>query len=439
MSAKTRVHEKWQEVVTELNLDLREPVNFVDAKQVKRITGEEPRIIAKMDSQSDMPALFRDNGVFVLPINNHTYAIVRGRGYHSLESIVEPPSAFSSTFPFRPVAPSVGGGEMQFVDWAYNSGLLERFLRVDSLFLMVRGRKFSPPFSFRVGGSPTLHVDGVQVEIDGGFEGEHTFVALEAKVNRSEDFIVRQLYYPFRFWQETFRAKGATKEVRPIFFVYDSPSETYNFWEYRFQDPADYESIQLLRSSRYLLSWEPLNLRHLESIRPDFDTPRRQIVPQADDVSKIAEIPFLAWRETNTAAKVADYFGFDKRQSSYYSQAAEALGLVALERGRYELTDQGEEFVHKPSPARNEILCRMMLRLPVFNEALTTMLLDPKRTITKLELSSILRRAGITGTTVGRRTRTLLAWFEWMERTFGVVEVEATRVSLSRHQRRLDE
>src|SRR3989442_11963349 len=109
---------------------------------------------------------------------------------------------------------------------------------------MVGGRKFSPPFSFRVDGSPVLHVDGVQVEIDGGFEGEHTFVALEAKVNRGDDFIIRQLYYPFRFWQETFKAKGAVKEVRPIFFVYDSPSETYNFWEYRFQDPADYESIQ---------------------------------------------------------------------------------------------------------------------------------------------------------------------------------------------------
>jgi hypothetical protein len=37
-----------------------------------------------------------------------------------------------------------------------------------------------------------------------------------------------------------------------------------------------------------------------------------------------------------------DAFGFVKRQSSYYRQAAEILGLVEQDNNRYKLTDRRE-------------------------------------------------------------------------------------------------
>jgi len=420
-------------------LDLREPVNFITAKQVKHLAGEEPRIMAKMDSRKDLPAVFRDNGVFVLPIDNRTYALVRGNGYHDLETIRSAPSNFPSTLPFDLVSSRVGLGEMQHIDLAYNAGLLEHFLDVDSLFLNVRGRKYSPAFDFTVDGSPVLHVGGVQVEIDAGLEGEHAFVALEAKVNWGGDFIVRQLYYPFRFWQETFRSLKVEKDVRPVFFVYDAPSATYNLWEYRFAEPHDYESIELVRSSRFKLFPKPLDIDRFRDVRPDSSSERRKIVPQADDVSKIGEIPFLAWLGVDSAKKLAEHFEFDRRQSSYYSQAAEALGLIELRRGRYAVTGLGEDYVRKAAPLRNEMLCRLMLQLPLFNEALASMLLSRSKTIARGDLADLIRKRGYSGSTLGRRTRTLLSWFEWMERTFGLVEVREGQVSLERRQSRLPE
>ncbi len=427
------------QVVKELGLDLTKPINRVTARQIKKITGEEPRIMAKMDASSALPQAFRSGGLFVLPISNGEYIIVRGGGYHDLEAVASPPRTFQSAMPFDLVTARVGQSEMQHVDLAYNSGLIEHFAGVDSLYLSVRGRKYSPPFDFRVNGSPSIHVDGVQVEIDGGFEGEEVFVTLEAKIDWTGDFHIRQLYYPLRFWDQTLGSKGGSKVVRPMFFVYDSRARTYTLWEYRFGIPEDYESIELVRSERFTVEWKPLQMARFEAVAPDDGGERRRIAPQADDVVKIGELPFLVWLGLDSAAAVAKHFGFDRRQSSYYSQAAEALGLIELRHHEYVLTNLGAEYVRKSAPDRNEMLCKLMLRLPMFNEALATMLLARRKEISKQQIVSLVRTRGYSGSTLGRRARTILAWFEWMERTFGLVEVRKDGVSFGRHQRRISD
>ena len=130
-----RIHEKWTRVVEELGLDLTKPINRVTARQIKRITGEEARIMAKMDARSDLPQVFRSQGVFVLPISNGEYIIVRGDGYHDLEAPESISRKFQSTMPFDLVTSRVGRSEMQYVDLAYNAGLIEHFANVDSLYL----------------------------------------------------------------------------------------------------------------------------------------------------------------------------------------------------------------------------------------------------------------------------------------------------------------
>src|SRR5438552_5170993 len=129
-----RTHEKWASVVKALNLDLKKPLNRVTARKIKEITGEEPRIMAKMDASSDLPQIFRSEGVFVLPISNGEYVIVRGEGYHDLEPTASPSRKFQCAMPFDLVTSTVGRSEMQYVDLAYNTGLIEHFARVESLY-----------------------------------------------------------------------------------------------------------------------------------------------------------------------------------------------------------------------------------------------------------------------------------------------------------------
>jgi hypothetical protein len=65
-------------------------------------------------------------------------------------------------------------------------------------------------------------------------------------------------------------------------------------------------------------------------------------IPQADDVNKIIQFPLRVFEGYDTSQKMIDAFGFVKRQSSYYRQAAEILGLVEQDKNRYKLTDRGE-------------------------------------------------------------------------------------------------
>lgn len=116
-----------------------------------------------------------------------------------------------------------------------------------SLVLTIRGRKFTPQFSFRVGLNE-LDTESVQTEVDAGYEGKTSIVLIEAKNVSTTNVIIRQLYYPFRQWSE-----NTSKTVYPVFFekrVIDGENIFY-IWQFEFTDVEDYNSIRLVKSGRY--------------------------------------------------------------------------------------------------------------------------------------------------------------------------------------------
>jgi hypothetical protein len=115
-----------------------------------------------------------------------------------------------------------------------------------SLVLTVRGRKYTPEFHFRVGPA-ALTAKGVQTEVDAGYEGRHQVVLVEAKQGQKSNVIIRQLYYPFRQWQTHTR-----KDILLLFFR--RHRAVYSFWQFRFREPEDYNSIELVRSQRFTLA-----------------------------------------------------------------------------------------------------------------------------------------------------------------------------------------
>ena len=84
----------------------------------------------------------------------------------------------------------------------------------------------------------TVTVNNSQIEIDAAYEGIHSLALFEAKRDLSEDFLVRQLYYPYRVWKSRM-----TKPVRPLFLVYSNG--IYRIYEYEFKDPNNYSSTAL--------------------------------------------------------------------------------------------------------------------------------------------------------------------------------------------------
>ena len=205
----------------------------------------EVRVIAKMDSREDLPQVLRDKGLFMLPTKNGEYILVKGEGYHDIQPAREI-EIFTSKLYFELKSAKVGNSEMQHLDYAFNTGLLHHFLGLsDPLYLQIRGRKYTPEFTFQVGPS-NITTSSVQTEIDAGYEGRNLLVLVEAKARPQNNFIIRQLYYPFRQWNI-----NTEKKVRSLFFSFDSQTRTQSFWEYEFADYSDYNSIRLIKCASY--------------------------------------------------------------------------------------------------------------------------------------------------------------------------------------------
>lgn len=161
--------------------------------------------------------------------------------------IMTPVQNYKSKLDFELESLMVGDSEMQFIDFAYANSLIRTFMNDPSLVLTIRGRKYTPQFSFKVG-AYSLDTESVQTEVDAGYEGKSSIVLIEAKNFSATDVIIRQLYYPFRQWSE-----NTTKKVYPVFFEKRVINSEYIFyiWQFEFTDIEDYNSIRLVKSGRY--------------------------------------------------------------------------------------------------------------------------------------------------------------------------------------------
>jgi len=117
----------------------------------KKVAQKEVRILCKQDSRSDRPDIFIENDLFLLPVKNGYYVIVKGEGYVDIADISTPLKTYSSKLDFKLETSEVGDSEMQHLDFAYASSLIRTFMNDESLVLTIRGRKYTPEFSFNVG------------------------------------------------------------------------------------------------------------------------------------------------------------------------------------------------------------------------------------------------------------------------------------------------
>jgi hypothetical protein len=256
VSSKDRA---WNEIFKQLDIHShdfsKEPFKLT-AKEIKKIcsifseTGErEPRIICYQAERKDRPQLFVDKGLFLLPTKNGHYSIIettsQSDGYIDIPEITSEPIEHSSKLKFKLRSSEIGNSEMQHVDKASALGLIDHFCDSGPSFLTIRGRKYTPDFSFTVGKHP-IFTKSVQTEVDAGYEGEYHLTLIEAKNTKVKDILIRQLYYPYRQWSH-----HTGKDVFVLLFEFKD--NMYHFWEFEFTNPNDYMSINLVKSSRYII------------------------------------------------------------------------------------------------------------------------------------------------------------------------------------------
>lgn len=252
--------ESWTEIFRRLGIDkhdFNQSPFTITADDIKKITSTyavshnsytEPRCLCKQDNRNELPDIFKEKNLFILPIKNGCYKILKGDGYIDIPEIKSEPIEYHSKLGFSLDTSKIGDSEMQHLDKAYASSIIRTFMNDPTLVLTIRGRKYTPSINFTVNGEP-IHAESVQTEVDAGYEGKNQVVLIEAKNSHTNNTIIRQLYYPYRQWQE-----HTKKPVKTLFFEHDKNKDLYNIWEFEFVNPTEYMSIKLKRSARYKIA-----------------------------------------------------------------------------------------------------------------------------------------------------------------------------------------
>ena len=269
------------------------------------------------------------------------------------------------------------------------------------------------------------------MEVDAGFENHGDFFIFECKAWKPanlRDFNVRQLFFPYLHALEEFGALGLNLRPRCFFLNIEPESATYRFWEYRFTDSHDYASIELVSKSAFKLD-RPRRIpatKLLEDLLLQEET-TTSYVPQADDPSKILALLEGVAEGLSTSRELATRFQFDPRQSSYYGEAAEELGLISRDRRRgFSLTDLGSRVVKlNTDQAAREVIERVFT-LPVFREIAVKAIRGESVVVPHESIAGVitkLSRGRYNQTTIDRRTQSVVSWLNWVGEVTGTIRV----------------
>jgi hypothetical protein len=238
----------------------------------------------------------------------------------------------------------------------------------------------------------------------------------EAKRDLAEDFLVRQLYYPFRLWQGKI-----TKIVKPVFLVYSNG--IYRLYEYAFEDVLDYGSLRLVKRKNYSIEDTFIDLgdiqRILHEAKPAPDPPIP--FPQADSFERVINLCELLSAKHLSRKEITERYAFDSRQTNYYTDAARYLALVEKRGERqaplYSLTELGKRILNLDYKERQLAFCGCMLSHKVFGDTLRLYLKGGIMPSTA-DIIAIMKRSNLyqlgSDSSFERRASTIKSWLNWM-------------------------
>jgi hypothetical protein len=391
----------------------------ISATQIKEF--REPRLMAKFDHIINLPRIFADNQLAILPITRGDYVISHFEAYHKFENYTVPVTRVSLPTYIQSLDSNNIQSEAIALNCAVAANIVSDFLQDEDLLSTVSGRMGSGSFSFDIANSKTstpcrVQVDNSQIEIDAAYEGVRGLALFEAKRDLSEDFLVRQLYYPFRVWQSRI-----TKPVRPLFLIYSNG--IYRLYEYAFQDTNNYSSLVLVNQKNYSVEDTAIEITDIQStLQRVAVMPEPQIpFPQADSFERVINICELLDEQELSRNDVTEQYAFDARQTNYYTDAARYLGLLEKRRDGvtpvYGLSDTGKRILRLNYKQRQLAFCDLVLSHKAFGDTLRKYLESGNMPSTG-EIILIMKDSNLYNvssySTFERRSSTIKGWLNWI-------------------------
>ena len=426
MAKKTKIEDKWEQLFERYDIIGRVEENGIfeiAADEVREY--KEPRLMAKFDHESKLPAIFRKNKLSILPISRSKYVISNFSAYHFLEENESTLKHFSLPSHIESINRNSINTETIALNAALDSGILEDFLEDEDILPTVSGRMCTGAFNFKIDNSRShseniVKVENAQMEIDGAYEGRNALSLIEAKLDISDDFHIRQLYYPLRFWSTKNK-----KPVNTVFMIYSNG--IYKFYDYEFTNIENYNSLRLKKYQEYTFDEVKISesdVRHIQTHVKIVEEPNITF-PQADRFEKVINLCEILSTQDLTANDIKDRYEFVNRQANYYADAGRYLGLIekcsdnpnSNSAPLYTLTAKGKSILEKDYAHRQLAFCEAILSHEIFHTVFSEYLSSgslPSNT----RIIEIMRKAGVHGaasnSTMNRRRQTITSWIRWI-------------------------
>lgn len=389
----------------------------LSASQIKEF--REPRLMTKFDHRVNLPAIFRKHNLAILPVTRGDYVISSFSAYQDFEAPEAEVQRISVPAHLQSLMPKFLVSEAIALNCANACGILSDFLEDEALVPTVSGRMSSGGFAFRIDtalGPKTVSVDHAQIEIDAAYEGLRCLSVFEAKRDLSDDFLIRQLYYPFRVW-----SGRVTKPVKTVFLIFSNG--VFYLYQYQFEEPGYYNSLRLVKQKNYVIATQITRSDIERLLRTVPQVPEPEVsFPQANSMSRIVNLMELLYERPMTRQEITSEYAFDERQTNYYTDAGRYLELI--DKGRdetggilFRLSPQGRRMMGLEYRERQLAIAAQILKHRVFHQTLKLHLesgeMPDTQQVVRIMKQSHLYHVEAESTYV-RRSSTVTGWINWI-------------------------
>lgn len=420
--------QAWEALLEKYNIikEINDKGYFIiTAKQIREF--REPRLMAKWDSSESLPKILKKYKINILPISRSSYILSNFYLYKEIPELVEKEIQMQKVeIPeYESIDTENITSEANAINVLLLSNILDDFLNEENNVTTFSGRMGTGKFNFNVERHKSvpinIEVNGAQCEIDGGFENNNSVVILEAKNIVYPDFHIRQLYFPYRLWEQKVK-----KPIRLLFSIYSN--QIYRLLEYKFEELENYSSIYLVKEKNYSLQDTEINNQELyeEYIQTKVVYSDNQIhtdipFPQADSFERIISLLEVLGKKPKTVNEISDIMQFELRQADYYFNAGRYLGIFEKSQSKDEkkgivvkLTKLGKETYQLNYKKRQLMLVELVLKHKIFNElffhSYVQGVLPEKEYIKEKMREYNVCNEGL----IDRRSGTVLAWLKWI-------------------------
>lgn len=424
MKIKTLNDKAWEKIFEKYDIlrHLNRIGHFkISSNQMKEF--REPRLMAKFDHKMNLPEIFLKNNLSILPITRGDYIISKFETYHNFEINtdnriipVSIPSYIQSLDADKIKSENIA------LNCAISSGIIAHFMDDEEIVPTVSGRMGTGIFNFNIRNSTNknfqnIEVNNAQIEIDAAYEGINFLALIEAKMDLADDFLIRQLYYPYRVWE-----KRIKKSIKPIFLIYSNG--IYHLYEYKFQNLNEYNSLMLVKQKNYSIEDTSITIQDIQNILQNVQIEREPQIPfpQADKFERIINIcELIQQKQELTRIDVTQEYDFDTRQTNYYTDAARYLGLIEKEKFnktiKYNLTKKALKILKLNYKQRQLAYCKSILCHKPFADTLIKYFENGVMP-TSDEIVQIMKLANLyqisSEETFKRRSSSIRGWINWI-------------------------